>query len=111
MTDGGKLPCGLCKVWLPITEFYTLPVKEDTPIKDIWWGDPITRKQYGRPKSYCKACNNQTSKGRNAFLEYQAKVRKAEDTRIHDIDRAETKAYIERNRRNWIAEHGSLYVE
>lgn len=105
LTDDGKLPCGLCKMWLPITSFYTQPVHEDTPSKYIWWGDPVTGKQYGRPKSYCRVCNRRTVNGKDKFNDYVEKLKTSDKTRIHDIDKAETKAYFERARRIFEAEH------
>jgi hypothetical protein len=105
MTEDGETPCGLCKQWLHITEFYTKPVKGDTPSKDIWWGDPVTGKQYGQPKSYCRACNRETTRGRNRFHNYMMLVESRNETRIHDLETAWYKAHQENARRKYDAEH------
>jgi hypothetical protein len=105
MTDDGKIPCGLCKQWLYIGEFYCLPVDEGTRAHDIWWGDPNSGRQFGRPKSYCKACNRATTRGKKTFQEYMKTLETSESTRITDPVRAESKAYIERARRMWNEAH------
>ena len=98
MTDDGKVPCGLCKQWLYIAEYYCLPIDQDSPVRDIWWGDPITGKQYGRPKSYCKKCNSATSGGKSKLRQYTSTLKL-----VHDVREAWLQA-IEEDARRYPAE-------
>jgi hypothetical protein len=75
MTEDGELQCTLCKEWKYIGEFYTLKVYEGlTPFKEVWYGDPVTGKQFGRPNSYCKKCNLISQKGSEAVAKKRAEV-------------------------------------
>lgn len=69
--DDGRVQCGLCGEGVYIWNYYCLPVTEETPFSDIWWGDPTTLKQYGRPNSYCRACNRISQKGKEATHEWR----------------------------------------
>lgn len=97
MTETGEIPCGLCGEWLFIGAFYSLEVVEGvTAAKDIWWGDPVTGKQYGRPKSYCRICNQVSQKGPEAVRKYREAMVTRNELREHDIRKAELAAHREK---------------
>jgi hypothetical protein len=99
MTEDGKLPCGLCQAWKYIGEFYTQPVITGlSSFRAIWYGDPVTGKQYGRPNSYCKKCNVVSQKGPEAIAAYRRKVVR-EAHLVTDVDEAWLQAHEEDFRR------------
>ena len=99
MTDDGKLPCGLCFVWKHIGEFYTQKVELTTSSKYIWWGDPVTGKQYGRPNSYCKSCNLVSQRGPAAVARFKHAIASTVDTYVADVDEAWLQALEEATER------------
>lgn len=89
MTEDGKVRCGLCKGEKFIGEFYTAKVEFGiSSFKDIWWGDPETGKQYGRPNSYCKKCNLVSQKGPHAVARLKDLVRFQQAAYVYDVNEA-----------------------
>jgi len=99
--DYGRIECGLCEEWIHISGFYTRPVLDGASMKDIWWGDPDTGKQYGQPKSYCRACNYVAQKGWKAVMERKAEFARRRAGRLsladalREVEIAQQEAYAQ----------------
>lgn len=76
----------MCGEGVYIWNYYTLEVYEDTSFKDIWWGDPETGKQYGKPKSYCRPCNQISTKGKEAVARHKEACTRRRAGRLSLVD-------------------------
>jgi hypothetical protein len=71
VTPDGNLYCIACQSWVHIKLWSTSRVFDDSDPADIWYVDPDTHRQYGKPSGYCRKCYSRRTQGSAAFRKYQ----------------------------------------